>query len=132
MMTLSVREFDRRQSNSDVNRQLAEERKANDVLRAKVERLTLDHQGCSERSGPLQADLDEARRELAETKEDLKASRALGETLSEDVKKLKVEVRRVGKRGEELAGQSERLSTDLRAEKTECSRLATELVKVNE
>lgn len=82
MMILNVREFDRRQSNLDVNRQLSEERKANDALRVKLEVLTLDHQGCSERNDRLQADLDEAHRQLAEAKEDLKTSRALGETLS--------------------------------------------------
>ncbi|WVY98485.1 hypothetical protein V8G54_030636 [Vigna mungo] len=99
MMTLSVREFDRHQSNSDVNRQLSEEKRASDALRVKLEALTLDHQGCSERHKLLQTDLDEALRQLAEAQEELKTSRARGETLSEDVSKLKVEVRRLGKRG---------------------------------
>lgn len=43
-----------------------------------------------------------------------------------------MEVRRLGKRGEELAGQSERLSVDLLVAKPESSRLAAELVKANE
>ncbi|WVZ22908.1 hypothetical protein V8G54_001452 [Vigna mungo] len=120
MMTLSVREFDIRQSGPDVDRQLYEEKKAGDALRAKLEALALDHQGCAERQKQLQADLDEARHQLVTAKEGLKTSHARGETLAEDANKLKMEVR------------SERLSANLLAANTENSRLTAELVKANE
>lgn len=103
MMTLSVHEFERRQSGPDVNRQLSEEKKVGNALRAKLEALALDHEGCVERQKQLQADLDEARHQLATTKEDLKTARFWGKTLAKDANKLKVEVRSLGKRGEELA-----------------------------
>lgn len=103
MMTLSVHEFERRQSGPDVNRQLSEEKKVGNALWAKLEALALDHEGCVERQKQLQADLDEARHQLATTKEDLKTARFWGKTLAKDANKLKVEVRSLGKRGEELA-----------------------------
>ncbi|WVZ25933.1 hypothetical protein V8G54_004477 [Vigna mungo] len=111
---------------------LVEEKKVSDSQCSQLEALALDHEGCAERQSGLQANLDEVRHQLATTNESLTITRTRGDNLAEVVSKLKVEVRRLGKRGDELAGQNERLSKELLVANAEKARLASKLVKAND
>lgn len=62
----------------------------------------------------------------------LSAAQSREADLGEEIKKLKLEVRRLGKRGEELAEQSERLSQELLTTNIEQKRLSTELAQAKE
>ncbi|WVZ07078.1 hypothetical protein V8G54_020424 [Vigna mungo] len=93
ILAWNAREKGKDWEGQDLLRELAEEQDASTTLHRRVETLAKDHKGCSNKHAKLQADLDEAKCNLGK-----------------EIKKLKLEVRRLGKRGEELADQSERLS----------------------
>ncbi|WVY95090.1 hypothetical protein V8G54_034178 [Vigna mungo] len=99
----------------------AEEQEASTALRRRLEALALDHEGCGEKHG-----------QLTEAKESLKAAQSRCDKLAEEVKKLRLEVRCLDKRGDELAEQSQRFSTDLLDANMEKGRLTNELIKANE
>lgn len=102
-MAWNARELARGREGCDLLQELAEEQDASVALRRLLEALALDHEGCGERRSKLQANLDEFGRQLIEAKESLKVAQAKGDTLTKEVRKLKVEVRWLGKRGDELA-----------------------------
>lgn len=128
----NAREKGKDREGRDLLRELAEEKDASAVLRRRVETLAKDHEGCSDKYAKLQADLDESRLQLTDSKKLLSVAQSCEADLGEEIKKLKLEVHRLGKRGEELAEQSERLSQDLLTANTEKKRLSTELAQAKE
>lgn len=123
MLTWSLFELVKRREARNLQWELDEEKKTLEMLRIRLEDLVVDHAVCVERRSTLQAELDEAYRQLTKSAESLKVTWARDDALPEEVVKLKVEVRRLGKKGDELAIQSERLSTELIGVKNQSQKL---------
>ncbi|WVZ21622.1 hypothetical protein V8G54_008944 [Vigna mungo] len=121
MLFWSARELAKHRKARDLDRELVEERKTSDSLRSQPEALALSHEVCVDWQYGLQADLTEACRQLAIANESLRVTRTRGITWR----------KRLGKRGDELVGQSEQLSKELLEANAEKAWLASELVKVN-
>lgn len=132
MLAVNAREMGEVHEGRDLVRELAEEQDSSTALRRRIESLAKDHEGCGERSAKLQADLDEAQLQLANSKKALVAAQSRETSLGEEVKKLKVEVRRLGKRGDELVEQSDRLSQELLVAGEDKKKLGAELTQAKE
>ncbi|WVZ15328.1 hypothetical protein V8G54_012894 [Vigna mungo] len=132
MLTWKARDMGAGREGRDLLRELAEEQEASAGLRRQVETLTKDHEGCGENQSKLETDLDERSLQLTTANQLVEDAKLREESLIEEVKKLKLEVRRLGRSGEELAEQSDRLSQELLAANAEKERLSAELVSANE
>ncbi|KOM52593.1 hypothetical protein LR48_Vigan09g125200 [Vigna angularis] len=97
----------------DLQAELDEKKKTSDALRVRVEALVIDHAGCVVKRVGLQAKLDDTHAELTHLRDQLKAARAKADRSAQEVGKLKVKVKRLGLREEELVDQNETLTTEL-------------------
>lgn len=132
IMTMSAREYTKRRGAPEVSQQLAEEKGVAGQLRQQLEALTLMHKGCAEREAQLQTDLEGVRGELTKNLSLLKAARAREGDLAEELRRLKLERKKLGEQVDDLTERDEKLSTDLLAANTENTRLSGELIKANE
>ncbi|WVY89730.1 hypothetical protein V8G54_035244 [Vigna mungo] len=132
MMAVNAREKGKVREGRDLLGELAEEQKSSAALRLRVESLAKDHGECGEKYAKLQADLEEAKLQLANSKKALLAAQSRETNLNEEVRKNKLEIRRLGKRGDELSEQSDRLTQELLVAKEGRNKLGVELTRVKE
>ncbi|KOM57931.1 hypothetical protein LR48_Vigan11g096400 [Vigna angularis] len=104
MLSWCVRELANRRGARNLQTELDKEKKTSDALQTRVEALAIDHTGCAERRAGLQTKLDDARAELTKTSYQLKAAGAKADQSVEEVGKLRIKVKRLRWREEELEG----------------------------